>query len=82
MIIDYTILTIGTKIGRGEVKNCPYCNRVGLVEQTNDVLFGIHSEWRTLSPNNAVIIGGEGCPKEGDTLIRVPKEPAESNPHK
>jgi hypothetical protein len=85
MEADYTTLPIGTKVGRGEIGKCPYCKKPGLIEVTNGVIFGVHSEWAKIREgldagvDASLEIGGEGCPMPGQVLIRIPipKETAE-----
>ena len=58
---DYTLLPIGTKLGRGEIKICPLCKRAGLTKQVNDVLFFTHSQWAGVGRDGYPEIGNEEC---------------------
>ena len=62
---DYTLLSIGTKIGRGEIKICPLCKRAGLARQMDEVLLFTHAEWAG--------VNRDGFPEIGDEECRVPK---------
>jgi hypothetical protein len=65
---DYTLLPIGTRIGQGEIKTCPLCEKAGLAKQTDDVLSFTHAEWMGVSR--------DGFPEMGDETCRVPRLPS------
>jgi hypothetical protein len=62
---DYTGLTIGTKMDRGEIKTCPYCGRIGLVKIVEEMIHVIHSDWALPTGKESLSLGGDECPKDG-----------------
>jgi hypothetical protein len=67
-VTDYTNLPIGTKIVRGEIGACPYCDRIGLVKDVDGMIFVTHSEWVLPNKDGSLSIGEDECPKKGITL--------------
>jgi hypothetical protein len=71
MKTDYTQMTAGTKVDRGEIQICPSCGRLGLTKEINEVIFVTHSAW--LTPNGkGELEGGE------DECIIQPSKPEEA----
>jgi hypothetical protein len=72
---DYTNLTIGTKIGRGEIKECPYCKRIGLAKDVNGLIFVTHSEGIIPDKHDREthLVLEDECPKPG-----VPRQSSHS----
>ena len=58
---DYTQMAAGTKIGRGEIKICPRCGRLGLAKEINDVVFVTHSEWAAPNSKGEIEAGEDEC---------------------
>ena len=56
MTSDYTVLALGTKIGGGEIRVCPKCNRRGLrVDQDGHVFYTHFRIVRKDDPRNVLI---------------------------
>ena len=45
MTQDYTVLPVGTKIGKNIIKICPECKKAGVYTEYNGTMFFVHSEW-------------------------------------
>jgi hypothetical protein len=58
---DYTLLPVGTKIGRDEIKICPVCKKAGLAKQMEESLFFIHSRWAGVTRDGFPEIRNEEC---------------------
>jgi hypothetical protein len=66
---DYRYLEIGTKIKRGEIKECPYCKRVGLVQEIGGKLFTTHIDGMALNQQKQPETVEDACPKEGVSFL-------------
>ncbi len=69
IVTDYSNLPVGTKLGRGEIKECPYCKRIGLVRDVDGKLFVTHIEGILPNPQKLPEIIDDECPKEGTPLL-------------
>jgi hypothetical protein len=68
---DYTVLPIGHTIPKGTAAECPYCKRVGLVENRGDKTFYFHRLGLKLIANEDIPeVIDETCPTSGDVKRR------------
>ena len=71
-----------TKIKNDEIDTCPYCGRIGLIQVRNEKIYVLHSHFAglrdspdlRLKPRLEVV--EDECPKEGQAVLRIPKEPS------
>jgi hypothetical protein len=62
-IEDFSRLPIGVKIGKGRIQMCPYCGKLGLLEETSERRWYTHSVWRGFNDDGNPECGWDMCPK-------------------
>ena len=74
---DYTVLPIGTKTAKGEIVECPYCKKNGLLTIINGMKFYNHKIASALIPDEAY----EGEYLAGITEESCPQTPEQRKAH-
>jgi hypothetical protein len=60
---DYTRLPIGTKIDDGEIQECPYCGRAGMVMVVGGKTYYNHKQLVGMDREDTLITQFEFCPQ-------------------
>ena len=72
---DYRHLPIGMKIKQGEINECPYCQRIGLVQVALGKFFVLHADGLLPDGRDEDIDGDEdACPEPGVPFLSCESE--------
>jgi hypothetical protein len=58
---DYTVLPVGTKIERGEIRVCPICGKNGIAINIGGEVFYTHTYTITENAQGEIAFGDETC---------------------
>lgn len=69
---NFSLLPIGTKVGKNTIERCPHCEKAGLKESDKENVWYVHSQWRGYNEEGLPIVGWDSCPRPDYAVKKSP----------